>query len=228
MMSLLLCLALSGSADAAKTPTPPPPPPERPLVEGDAVAAVTSTAGSLWSEVAARQLVGLDGNARQVGDLITVNIVERSTTALGAETDLHKDSTANAQIDALLGMDKKLIKALPYLDSITVGGGSSSNYSGGGNTTRDSEVEATITCEVIEVLASGTLRVWGYKQVRVNRETQYITLEGMVRPRDIQMDNTVTSDLLAQAKVEITGSGVIADKQGPGFLTRVLDVLWPF
>lgn len=224
MTSLLLCLALS--AQAAKTPEPPPPP-ERPFVE-TAVVEATSTPGSLWSEVTARQLVGLDGNARQVGDLITVNIVERSTTALGAETDLHKDSTANAQIDALLGMDKKLIKALPYLDSITIGGGSSSSYNGGGNTTRDSEVEATITCEVIEVLASGTLRVWGYKQVRVNRETQYITLEGMVRPRDIQMDNTVNSDKLAQAKVEITGSGVIADKQGPGFLARVLDVLWPF
>jgi len=49
-----------------------------------------------------------------------------------------------------------------------------------------------------------------------------------VRPRDILLDNTVLSDLIAEARIEFTGAGVLADKQGPGWGTRAADTLWPF
>jgi len=64
--------------------------------------------------------------------------------------------------------------------------------------------------------------------VRVNREVQYVVLDGIARPRDIRMDNTVPSSLLAQSKIEITGSGVVADKQGAGLGQRIIDAIWPF
>jgi flagellar L-ring protein precursor FlgH len=68
----------------------------------------------------------------------------------------------------------------------------------------------------------------GEKQVRVNREIQFIVLKGIVRPQDIQMDNTVSSDLIARAEIEISGRGVVSDPQGPGIGTRILDRAWPF
>lgn len=223
MSITLLTLILSTpvcAQDVAPTPTE--------VVASLPAATPTATPGSLWSEVPARRLVGMDGNARQVGDLITILIMEESTTDLGASTQLSKNSQVSAQIDALLGLDKKVIKALPYLDKIEIGAGSSGDFSGSGTTSRDSQIKATITCKVTEVLPTGSLRVSGTKQVRVNEETQFIVLEGLLRPRDVQMDNTITSDLLAEAKVEITGSGVIADKQKPGFFSRIMDFLWPF
>jgi flagellar L-ring protein precursor FlgH len=99
---------------------------------------------------------------------------------------------------------------------------------GRAQTTRQGSLLATMTCHVIEVLPNGNLRIRGTKQVRVNRETQYLTLTGIVRPRDILLNNTVQSNLLAEARIEYTGAGTLADKQGPGWATRAADVIWPF
>jgi flagellar L-ring protein precursor FlgH len=220
-MTILSLSLLASLALAQDVPTRP----DVPVSENNTNNATT---GSLWDDVHARRLVGLDGSARQVGDLITVHISENSTTDLGASTELSKSSEVTAQIDALAGLDKKVLAALQYVDKIEIGAGSTGNFSGSGKTSRDSQVQATITCEVIEVMPTGNLHIWGTKSVRVNEETQFIVLEGTVRPRDVQMDNTVSSDMLAEAKVEITGTGVIADKQSPGFFARVLDWLWPF
>jgi flagellar L-ring protein precursor FlgH len=220
MIALWLCLA---TAEARKGPATPP---DRPIVAPQPIPYL-ATPGSLWSEVASRQMMGLDGNARQVGDLITVRITESVSTSLGAETKTSRKSTQSAAIRALLGMEKTLKKA-HKLDEIGIDLESAAEFAGAGTTGRDSAVEATLTCEVIEVLPNGNLRIWGWKQVRVNRETQFVVVEGVARPRDVQMDNTVNSELLATARVEITGRGVVSDRQGPGFGARLLDALWPF
>ena len=64
--------------------------------------------------------------------------------------------------------------------------------------------------------------------MRSNKETQYLSLSGMVRPQDIKANNTLQSHLIAEARIEYTGSGVVADKQSPGFGTRIVDHVWPF
>jgi len=174
-------------------------------------------------------MLGLQGAAREIGDLVTVRIMENTTTNLGASTSSSRDSQADAGVTSLMGIDQSLIAANPSLSGgLRVGGSSSTSFTGAGSTSRDASVESLITCEVLAVLPSGNLRVWGYKQVGVNREVQYVTLEGIVRPRDIRLDNTVASPLLAEARIEVTGGGVVADKQGPGLLVRILDAIWPF
>jgi flagellar L-ring protein precursor FlgH len=221
---MLLCML---AAEAKKQPVEPPAPVKPAVADGEGPQPVE--AGSLWDEVQARRLMGLEAGARQVGDLVTVLILESTTTSLDATTDLARDSQASAAIDALLGAEKTITDAHPNMGgAIAIGGGTSTTYAGSGATTRGSTIDTMLTCEVIEVLPNGNLRLWGYKKVKVNRETQYVVITGVVRPRDIQMDNTVVSDRLSEAQFEITGSGVVADKQGPGFLSRVLDHLWPF
>ena len=56
----------------------------------------------------------------------------------------------------------------------------------------------------------------------------FLVVEGLARPRDIQADNTITSGLLAEAKIQFNGAGVVGDKQGPGVVHRVMDHAWPF
>lgn len=201
----------------------------RPPVVAQTVVRLPPPPGSLWNETAALQLLGLEGNARQVGDLITVNIIEETATKVDSETRTGRGSGTNLGIGALLGLETSILKANPNMgESISIDLTSERKFSGSGSTARGSEVQATITCEVLQVLDNGNLKIWGWKEVRVNRETQYVVLQGIVRPRDIQMDNTVTSDLLAQAQIEITGRGIIADREGPGIGTRILDKVWPF
>jgi flagellar L-ring protein precursor FlgH len=222
-----LVLGLEREA-AAKKQIEEPTPPEKPVVAEPAAAAPVEP-GSLWNEVQARRLMGLDAGARQVGDLVTVLILEETQTSLDATTDTQRSSEASAAIDALFGAEKTITDAHPNMGGvIALGAGSATTFSGAGGTTRGSAIETMLTTEVIEVLPNGNLRLWGYKKVRVNRETQYVVITGVVRPRDIQMDNTVVSERLSEAEFEITGSGVVADKQGPGLLSRVLDALWPF
>ncbi|MDO9280704.1 MAG: flagellar basal body L-ring protein FlgH [Pseudomonadota bacterium] len=190
---------------------------------------VTSPPGSLWSEPEARALVGMDGNARRIGDLITVNVQDNSSTTLGADTNTGRNSSSTSGISALLGLETSITAANPNMGGkIELGGSSESTMTGSGSTSRQGTLAATVTCQVIEVMSNGNLRIRGTKQVRVNRETQYLTLEGIVRPRDILVDNTIQSDLIAEARIEFTGAGVLADKQGPGWGTRVADMVWPF
>jgi len=227
MNLILLTLLLVPGASAKKRDKPVPPPPVPPTVENIQPAG-TSEPGSLWNEVRARQLMGMDGNARQVGDLITVEILESIDTSVDASTRTSRRSSVQGEITAMFGAVKKLTKNNDDIDQLALATALVTEFSGSGETNRGSAVEAVLTCEVIEVLPNGNLRIWGYETLILNRETQYLTLEGVIRPRDVQMDNTVRSDLIARPVLQVSGSGVVADKQGPGWLARLLDALWPF
>ncbi len=205
-------------------PVPVPPPAQRPAPVPQA------PPGSLWSEVGARALVGMNGNARRVGDLITVVIDEKTETELSADTSTQKKSGMLGKLGSFFGIGKQITKN----NAGNMGGGigyevdSGHSYDGKGSTARAGKLAGLLTCRVIEVLSNGNLKVWGYKQVRSNRETQYLVVQGQARPRDIQADNTIVSSLLAEAKIEFNGNGVLADKQGPGVLHRGMDHAWPF
>ncbi len=62
----------------------------------------------------------------------------------------------------------------------------------------------------------------------INEEESHLYISGVVRPSDIQADNSVSSNLIADAQVEYTGRGPVADKQRPGWFTRFFDWVWPF
>ena len=225
---VVVCMGLSsvGTAVAQERRSAPMPP----MVKQTTAPARVPMPGSLWNEVGARSLVGMNGNARRVGDLITVFIDEKTITELTAETGLKRRSDMTGRIGSFLGIGKQVSGN----NSGNLGGGlgyetgSEHGFDGQGKTTRAGTLQGRLTCRVIEVMLNGNLRVWGYKQVRSNRETQYLVVEGLARPLDIQADNTIESSLLAEAKIEFNGAGVVGDKQGPGVVQRAVDHAWPF
>ena len=246
-MIALLLLSLNVAAQEAEvtpegeteasTTAPATPPAEAPPVasaetlgvSGRQVRIAGRSPGAIWVETEALQLLGLEGNARQMGDLITVNITERTATEVDSETKTGRSSKVGAGVSALFGLETSLLAANPNMgESISMDVTGERDFEGRGSTSRGSTAKATITCEVVEVLGGGNLRIVGEKQVRVNREIQYVVLKGIVRPQDIQMDNTVSSDLIARAEIEISGRGVVSDPQGPGIGTRIIDRAWPF
>ncbi len=101
-------------------------------------------------------------------------------------------------------------------------------FDGAGATKRKNSVAATLTAVVREVFPNGNLYIEGMKEVIINNERQYIILSGVIRPEDIRPDNSITSDLIADARIVYTGSGVVSDKQRPGWLGRLMDLVWPF
>ncbi len=185
--------------------------------------------GSLWSEANARSMIGMDGNARRVGDLITVRISERTRAEAAADTATRRESTVGGSVSKLFGVVEGAARTNPNLGgelSLAATGGS--EFRGDGKTTREGLVTGALTCRVVEKYPNGNLKIYGWKEVRTNRETTYLVLTGIIRPRDIQANNTIESDFVAEATLQLSGGGVVSDKQGPGLGTRVVDHAWPF
>ena len=55
-----------------------------------------------------------------------------------------------------------------------------------------------------------------------------MVVRGTIRSRDVDTDNTILSNQIADASIEYYGRGVLADKQKPGWFTRLMDNVWPF
>ncbi len=184
--------------------------------------------GSLWADGGSTKLF-VDIRAREVGDLVTVEIRETPTAELEANTRTSRDSNIEAGLTDLLGYMKGLEEKRKRLDRTSLFNANfNSNFNGKGFSDRSGTVIASITARVVQVLPNGNLRISGKREVRVNNETQYITISGIIRPEDIEQDNVIQSTYVADARVEYTGKGVIADKQRPGWLMRILDYVWPF
>jgi flagellar L-ring protein precursor FlgH len=183
--------------------------------------------GSLWQS----DNGGLfsDGQAHRKGDIIIVDIVENTSSASSASTNLEKESEVSAGIPNALGFMSHIAGMYPRMNTSNLLEAETVNdFESTGETGRNSSVQASVGARVVNVLPNGDLVISGRKDVKINNETQIINLSGVVRPKDISSANRVESTYLANAEIEISGKGVIADKQKPGWMARVIDKVWPF
>jgi len=172
-----------------------------------------------------------DLRAHKVGDLVTINIVETSKASKQADTKTGRTSSIDAGISNLLGYENKMKSwGVPKsFDNTAMFKASMGNkFDGSGSTSRDESMTASITARVVEVLPNGNLVIEGTRKIKVNNETQNIVLSGVIRPMDISPDNTVLSTYIANARIAYTGNGPVSDKQRPGWMARILDLVWPF
>ncbi len=222
---------------ASVTVAPPPPAPET----AGPVTAVRADyqENSLWQASNGLSGLFLDTKARNLGDIVTIEIAESSKATNKANTETGRDSSLSAGIDSLFGIENwwqdKALRALgtnmPKVNpfgAASVSGNMTSDFKGDGTTSRSGDLTAFITCRVTEVLPNGNLRIVGTREILVNHENQVIVLSGVIRPRDINDQNIIASRFIADAKIAYSGSGIIDDRQRPGWLANILDVVWPF
>lgn len=213
-------------AACATAPQLPPRPPKNVYREEPVQ---TASINSLWSE---RASLYEDLKARRLNDLVTIKVLENITGSGTADTTTGKDSSLNASVDTLLGVPPA-VTGIPFFGngkvfSPSFSGSMSDSYKGTGQTTRAGNLLGTITARIVEVMPNGNLVVESRKDITINREKQTLVLRGMIRPEDVANDNTVLSSRVADAEVFFVGDGVIQDKQGPGWLARLLDRVYPF
>jgi flagellar L-ring protein precursor FlgH len=187
------------------------------------------TPGSLWPGESNRNMLFTDNKARYVNDIVTIIIDESSSGQNKASTNTSKNSLTNSGISAMLGLETSILKGNANLGGkIAVGGESTSTLKGAGDTSRGGTLQARLTARVVRVLDNGNLLIEGRRQLTLNAEDQFIVITGVIRSEDIAADNWVLSSNIADARILYTGSGVVADKQHPGWMTRALDYGWPF
>jgi len=196
--------------------------------------------GSIWPGENAKNSLFTDNKARHVNDIVTIVIDEYSSGSNSANTTTGRDTKTLAGISSFLGVDRQIarrnkdltdgadINTAGLLPSIQVGGSSKNSLTGKGKTSRDGKLKAKITARVIRVLPDGNLAIEGRRRLTVNAEDQYIVVSGIIRSEDITSDNIISSQYIADARIVYTGKGVVNDKMRPGWLTRIVDWVWPF
>ncbi len=162
---------------------------------------------------AARSLFA-DQKASRAGDAVTVLVIETSSASNDAST------TSSRESDISLGGTAK--GGSGSGTSVAFNLGTGSRFRGEGGTETRGSVRARITARVDSVLANGNLAVSGSRTIVINGEEQTIRLSGIVRPSDIQADNSVYSSNIAEASVIFEGNGIVSRAQGPGWITKLL------
>lgn len=197
--------------------------------------------GSLWTDEGELADLFMDRKARRVGDIVTIQIVESSSASNQATTETDRESTLSAGVEKFFGIEDRYLdpghpdfkqfrdfNPFAAAGEASVKGSMSSDFEGNGVTSRSGDVKATLTARVVQVLPGGNLRIIGSREVTVNHERQIITLSGMIRPRDISADNVILSSSIADARIAYSGSGIINDRQRPGWISNILNNIWPF
>jgi len=185
-----------------------------------------ASAGSLWRENRPAANLFADPRALRANDLVVIRIEEIADASRSAETDLSRTSEAQANIAAFLGAIAALERDTDVRAELA--GASASTFRGNGSTGRSERLTATVPALVRKVLPNGNLFVEGHRVVLVNNEEQHFYISGVIRPIDIDQENSIKSTMVADAEIEFTGRGVLTDNQRQGWLSRHLGWIWPF
>ncbi|MCG6939209.1 MAG: flagellar basal body L-ring protein FlgH [Gammaproteobacteria bacterium] len=166
-----------------------------------------------------------DIKPRHVGDMLTVTLQEKTDAKKNADTETNKATDNN--ITALKFMGAPI--TYNNRDILDTELNSAYDFKGNADSKQSNSLTGSVTVTVVEVLANGNLVVQGEKWININQGDEYVRLRGIVRPSDISPDNTVSSERVANAQIQYSGSGTFADANERGWLAKFFNSSWmPF
>lgn len=185
-------------------------------------------ANSLWT--GEKQGFFKDQRAKTVGDIMTIVIDIDDKGKMENATDRSRSTAEAAGLPNLMGLEGSLDDILPegVNPSSLVSGTSTSSYQGDGTTDRKEKISMKLAATVTQLLPNGNMVIKGIQEVRVNYENRVLQLAGIVRPQDVNIDNTISYDQIAEARISYGGKGQITDVQQPRNGAQLLDILFPF
>ena len=181
-------------------------------------------ANSLWRQ--GSRAFFKDQRANRVGDLVTVKVNVTDKANLNNESKRARTSSDGFGLPNAFGFENKLpngASAESLLKS-----SSTDAYDGTGSVQRNETVSTNVAAIVTQILPNGNLVVEGKQEIRVNYEMRELVVAGVIRPEDIESDNTIDSAKIAQARLAYGGRGQITDVQQPRYGQQALDILLPF
>ncbi|HUI09980.1 MAG TPA: flagellar basal body L-ring protein FlgH [Bacteroidota bacterium] len=157
-----------------------------------------------------------DQKAAHAGDAITIIVVETNSASNDAAT------TSSRASNFSLSGSGSTASSTTANPGVSLGLGTSNGFQGQGSTSTKGSVQAKLSARVDSALANGNLMISGKRVITINGEKQTITISGVVRPSDIQPDNTLYSYNIADAQIVFEGDGIVSRAQGPGWITKLL------
>ena len=216
-LSAMAALLLAGCATFQPAPVRPGPIDEPPAVSRSSMPRGTS--GGVFAADVNLSLTS-DSRAFRVGDVVTVILQETTHASKSAGTTLAKDSNVGIASPGLLG--KTFPKAGVDISA-------ERGFKGDAQSTQQNALSGAITVIVQEVMPNGLLKVAGEKVLTLNQGEEFVRLRGFLRAADIDANNQVSSQRIANARIAYGAQGTLADTNQPGWLTRFfLGPLMPF
>ena len=169
-----------------------------------------------------------DQRATHVGDLLTVTVNITDKANIANETQRSRTNSEDSGITDFIGAKTLGAQAQKVLPGRILTADSTASSDGKGSVNRQEALQTNVAAVVTQVLPNGNLVVEGKQEIRVNYEIRELVVAGIVRPEDIQSDNTIDSTKIAQARIAYGGRGQIMDVQQPRYGQQVMDVLLPF
>ncbi len=167
-----------------------------------------------------------DDKARYIGDILTITISEISTLDNKAKRTLSKETTRAQNFDGQVGVEH----ILPELPVFNFGAGTtySNTLDGQADNKDERKFTDSVSVIVIDIMPNGNLVVFGTRDRNLADDIQTIEVSGIVRPTDIEFDNTIRSEQVANFSIISRSKGVGAEYTRPNWLGRIFDVIWPF
>jgi flagellar L-ring protein precursor FlgH len=176
-----------------------------------------------------------DYRARRVGDILTVRLEEQTDAEKETETTVSKSNSNSIDNPTIFGTTPQfdLPGQLPLANTndnnLAFSLGSASDFSGEGESDQNNKLSGNISVSVVEVLPNGNMVIRGEKVITINQGNEYIRLSGMISPRDIEADNSISSVRIADAQIAYVGDGPTNDANVMGWLSRFfVSALMPF
>jgi flagellar L-ring protein precursor FlgH len=188
--------------------------------------AASYNANSLWRN--GSRAFFKDQRAHQVGDILTVTVNFTDKANIANETQRSRANKEDTGLTDFAGSKLLTGAAASVFPGRLLTADSTSSSDGKGTVQRQENLQTSVAAVVTQLLPNGNLVVEGKQEIRVNFEVRELVVAGIVRPEDIQSDNTIDSSKIAQARIAYGGRGQLTDVQQPRYGQQVLDVLLPF
>ena len=171
-----------------------------------------------------------DQRASKIGDILTVNIEIADSAQLNNTTARSRTGSTETGVQAMLGLEDVIQKALPGTPSLDPAGGfgSKSSSNGTGSVNRQEKVNLTVAAVITDRLPNGNLVIGGSQEVRINNELRELLVSGVIRPEDVAADNTIAHSKIAEARISYGGRGDISQVQRDKYGKLIYDQITPF
>ena len=240
-LALSACIGGGGPRELGFTAPPPPPvtgPSSGPTSGPTAVA--DGSAGAPNSQAGGAQFGGhqaisegaifqaaqgyaplvVGNRARALGDMVTIVLVESTSTS--------KSTSGQTDRSGGVGLIPPTAGPLGFLNPNALTASGSGGFNGSGNATQQSQLTGAVTVTIATLYSNGTAEVVGEKQMALSQGDEWVQFAGRIRLVDIDVDNTLPSSRVANARIIYSGEGAVQTASRPGWLIRFFNMLSPF
>lgn len=199
-----------------------------PMPEPEASSA--RTANSLWQP--GSRTFFRDQRAGRVGDILRVNIEINDEARVDNLTNRNRSATEEIAVPSVFGLGGRINNFIPFSKNVDPGNladiESTTQNQTTGLVNRRERVRTQVAALITQVLPNGNLVIEGSQEILINYDIREVSVSGVIRPEDINSDNTIESTQIAQARVTYSGRGQITDIQSPRWGQQVIEAISPF